>query len=132
MMHWAAQYIGRPWGPPGSGLSCWEFVRHVLLQHYDCPMPEMPVDALQVPGWSRIASLSPPERAPAADGDVLLLRSWQLHTGVVIESGGALRLLHADGDLRAGRPYGHVVAQPLADAIEGYRRVEVWRRHAPA
>lgn len=130
MMHWAAQYIGRPWGPPGSGLSCWEFTRHVLARHYGAEVPELPDEALRARDWARVAAIAPPGELTARDGDVILLRASRSHIGVVVQAGRRLGLLHADGELRAGSPTGHVVWQPIGDAIAGYLRAELWRRHA--
>lgn len=128
-MHWASQYIGRLWGVPGSGLSCWEFARHVLTTHYGATVPADPSEALQVHDWHRV-----PAGAHMQDGDVLLLRgASQLHAGIVVEPRpGDLRLLHANGTLRAGLPVGQVVAEPLEDAVVAYLRVEAWRRDAQA
>lgn len=121
--HWATQYIGRPWGPPGSGLSCWEFARHVLATHYAAPLPELPQEAMRAPDWSRVDG-------EAQDGDVVLLRGTELHAGVVVEAGGRVGLLHANGRKRGGVATGGVVWQPLADALADYSRAEFWRRHA--
>lgn len=131
MMHWATTYIGRPWGPPGSGLSCWEFVRHVQAERYGQPLPEAPDAALGAPGWRRVA-LTMGGHVPeaCADGDILLLRGTALHAGIVVEADGRLGLLHADGAIEGTRAVGHVVWEPLERALAGYRRCELWRRHA--
>lgn len=129
-MHWATQYIGRPWGPPGSGLSCWEFARHVLATHYAAPLPELPDEALRARDWQRVATITPPADVDARDGDVLLLRATRLHCGVVVHAGRRLGLLHADGEVLAnGKTTGGVVWQPIADALAPYLRAELWRRH---
>lgn len=133
--HWATPYIGRRWAPPGSGLSCWEFARHVLLAHYGRHLPANPDAALHAPGWRRVG-LTTGGEVPAgpSDGDVLLLRGAALHCGVVVRADQRLGLLHADGALvaTAGGPraVGQVVWQPLAEALQGYQRAELWRHHA--
>ncbi len=141
--HWATPYIGRPWAPPGTGLSCWEFARHVLLAHYGLGLPADPDQALHAPGWRRVGLATGGELpAGASDGDVLLLRGTRLHCGVVVRADKRLGLLHADGCLvtapagaREGIPtgaraVGQVVWQPLAEAVSGYLRCELWRHHA--
>lgn len=129
MMHWAAQYIGRPWGPPGSGLSCWEFARHVVAQHYGAPLPELPGEAMASRAWSRIAAVRLPAPLPVADGDLVLLRTFERsHVGVVVNANGTAGLLHADGSMQQA---GSVVWQPVADALDGYQRAELWRRACP-
>jgi hypothetical protein len=130
MNHWAISYIGQPWGPPGSGLSCWEWVRAWVAQHYACTLPELPHDAMRLREWMPVAAVRLPADLPAEDGDVLLLRGSELHAGVVIDAGDGLRLLHADGLLRNGQAVGQVVAQRLTEATEGYSRAELWRRYA--
>lgn len=43
-MHWATQYIGRPWVNGGrdikTGVDCWGLLRHVYCQHYGIDLPE--------------------------------------------------------------------------------------------
>ncbi len=130
-MHWAANYIGRPWGPIGSGLSCWEFVRHVLTTHYGHAVPEMPVEALETSGWQRIeTTFGGCVPAACRDGDVLLLRGTELHCGVIVHEGTQLGLLHADGAMHGCQARGNVVWAPLALALEGYRRAELWSHDA--
>lgn len=132
MTHWAAHYIGRPWGPPGSGLSCWEFVREVCARHYGRVLPELPADALQAREWGRVgvwvlpASIS--ASTPPLDGDLVLLRTFErLHCGVVVQADGQTGLLHANGSaLQAGG----VVWERLDLAVQGYQRAELWRHHA--
>lgn len=42
-MHWAAQYIGRPWINGGrdieSGVDCWGLLRHIYQHHYCIDLP---------------------------------------------------------------------------------------------
>lgn len=42
-LHWAAQYIGRPWVNGGrdiqSGVDCWGLLCHVYRQHYNINLP---------------------------------------------------------------------------------------------
>lgn len=49
-MHWAAQYIGKPWVNGGRdiriGVDCWGLLCHVYRQHYNIILPEfLGVDA---------------------------------------------------------------------------------------
>ena len=135
-MHWAAQYIGKPWRLGATGpaeFDCWGLVRHVQAMHYSRPMPAIDVghgeDPVRVEKLKALLRHSPWQRVdgPALDGDVIQMRGADgPHVGVALEIGGAVGVLHALGN--SSRPLSVVFSQDF-DGLGalGFSRPIVWR-----
>ncbi len=103
-MHWAVNYLGKPWvsGKQGpDAFDCWGLVRYVQSRHYSRELPSINVDADNVRAvikeftsndernrWHAVAS--------PQDGDCLLLSQSKepTHVGIWIDVDGG-GLLHA-------------------------------------
>lgn len=107
-MHWAAQYIGRPWSATGEGpesFNCWNFVRHVQARHFGRDLPEIPFaeDMLDRAKLFRDHDehrrWHPVEIHDALDGDVVLLRQarYPIHVGIWLGGAGG-RVIHCPHD----------------------------------
>ena len=122
VQHWAAPLVGMPYEQAGS---CWAFARDVLARRHGVELPAVAignVDLQAIKAAFREHGMRRVGGKPAA-GDLVVMRSPVLrtHVGVVIESGGALAVLHATE--QAG-----VVCEPYGESCAG-RRVDLWRAH---
>ncbi|RCK32482.1 hypothetical protein TH9_12160 [Thalassospira xiamenensis] len=128
-MHWATQYIGRPYHPQGEGpdkFHCWSFFRYVQLHHFgrDLPIVPNPENVLAQERTFR----DHPEKAKwelcqkPDEGDGVLLRKgkFPVHIGLWVDANGGC-VLHCV-------PVSGVVGQNLPGLkvsqweIEGYYR----------
>lgn len=128
-MHWAAQYIGRPYKRAAEGpdaYDCWGLARAVWLERLGLQMPQVNVgennnvQAMRVIagslGWARVDG-------PARPYDALIMQAYGgRHIAVAIEAGNRIVYLHADE--RAGVE----IIRTLGMFSEfGYKNIEVWR-----
>ena len=98
-MHWAAQYVGRPWTPESH---CWSFFRLIQAEHYARSVPIINVDTSNQRAILHEINTNPERRRwkevdRPKDGDgVLMSRNTRLaHVGVYVDVDGG-RILHCD------------------------------------
>lgn len=107
-MHWAAQYIGRPWVSGGVGpneFDCWGFVRHIKRVHEGIDLPIIAVDATSPRAVAKAFREHPElQRYEIHDkepipGDVVLMKHSKhpTHCGVWIDANGGGVLHCAQG-----------------------------------
>lgn len=104
-MHWAIDYIGKPWAVGAQGpdaFDCWALVRDVQRLHFDRELPIIDVNAMDLRAVYRAFKAHPElERWQQVDapveGDIALLSSCRHphHCGVWldVDAGG---LLHSE------------------------------------
>lgn len=146
MTHWATSLMGKPWRPGATGpdaFDCWGLVRWVFEHRHCVLMPDVGMGlahghaanvaaikrAAQASGWRRC------DGQPLAD-DIVLMRSsidGRRHVGLMVGANMRLGVLHANGYMRDGVPFGEVVFQPLREVTaDGYGEHEFWRLATPA
>ena len=136
-MHWAAEYIGKPWrlgavGP--DAFDCWGLVRAVQLKHYAREMPAIAIghgtDPVRVEKLTALLRHSPWQRATgsdAQDGDVVEMRGGDgPHVGIALDIGGAVGVLHAIGSV--SHPLSVIFSQSFDElGALGFSRPALWR-----
>jgi hypothetical protein len=122
VIHWAAQYIGRPWVPPNG---CWTFVREVFANHYGITLPEITDsnNAHTIRAASDDSGMRPaPLDAKPEEGDLCIMRSpLRLHAGVCVIASGRIGVLHSTRDTG-------VIWEPWREAVAGMT-AQLWRHH---
>ena len=97
-MHWAAEYIGRPWSQDND---CWAFFRAIQARHYERELPVIDIDSLSLREILRTFR-DHAERArwvevpSPTDGDGVLMgrNDRPIHVGVWLAD--AAKVLHCD------------------------------------
>lgn len=135
MMHWANQYIGRPWeaGAQGPGsFDCYGFFRHVMREHYGVDVQHVDVDANsfrssvkafgdggKFEGWRQVD-------APD-DGDAVLMSQARnpSHIGVWIKD----HKLSINGALHCVQGAGVIYSTPQALRLDRWSQT-FWRFEA--
>ena len=125
-MHWATQYIGRPWSQAND---CYAFFRHVQLVHFGRQLPVIDVDAMNIrtvirtfrdhEERSRWAPVSSPMPGDAA---MLGRNSTEIHLGLWLPEDGG-KVLHCD-------KVGGVLFQSLDSLrLNGWNHVDWYSPH---
>ncbi len=140
----AAGLIGHPWLPERN---CWWLVREWFKRLGGPELPEVDVgddSPDNVAAIVRVCSaggLRPVRGEPRAL-DIALVRnpaSGRRHVGVLLVADGRLQMLHSEGGVdheataraRTLKVRGPgVVIEPLAEALQRYHGLELWRREA--
>jgi cell wall-associated NlpC family hydrolase len=134
----AASLIGKPWKAAANGpdaFNCWGLVRYWFKHLHGLDMHDVAVAveseqaaaimaAARAGGWRRVDG-------KPCDGDIALMRNPETagrHVGVILASKGVLRLLHCEGSIDSPLP--GVNCPTLAEALEVYTGLELWRRTA--
>lgn len=109
MIHWAAQYIGRPWVNGAQGpeaFDCYGFFRHVQQCHYGRDIAIIEQDADHLIGVTRSFTeheerLHWREVKRPRDGDAVLMAhsKYPSHVGiwVDVDGGGVLHCVRGEG-----------------------------------
>jgi len=129
-MHWANQYIGKPWVAGARGpeaFDCWGLVLYVQREHFNRELPTIPVDADNLNALARTFGRHPErkrwkEEKRPHEGDAVLLRQarYPIHVGIWldVDGGGILHCVKGMG----------VVFQKERDLINGGWRIEGYYR----
>ncbi len=133
-MHWATDYIGKPWVLGTSGpdtFDCWGLVRAVLADRFGIAVP-----AVVIPACSGLAVVREaqeqfahnPELArwqPVAtprEGDAVLMSAardpWHVGLWLAVDGGGVLHCLEGAGV---------IFSKPVALKVAGWGRLSYWR-----
>ena len=128
-MHWATEYIGKPYLLTGEGpdsYDCWGLARSIFRSRMGLDMPQVAVGtATNIAAMREIASgfgWAKIDDAPQ-EYDALLMHSmFGRHIAVAIKANSKLVFIHADD--RAG-----VEVIPSLQMFNqlGYRNIEGWR-----
>lgn len=127
-MHYAVQYIGKPYAAGGQGpdeYDCWGLAR-AILSHGGHELP--PLSIGQGSNATAIREIVGDMGWHKVDGElqefdaVLCNSAWGKHISVAISGNGGIHLIHAD-DI-AGVEVLHDMREM---AQRGYSRFEVWR-----
>lgn len=103
MMHWASQYIGRPWVSGGQGpeaFDCWGFVRFVLMAHYNIHVPELNIPESQHEASKLMLTSSELNNWTSdddmSDGCIVMMarRTIPLHIGLCVKANNTVGVLH--------------------------------------
>jgi len=129
-MHWARQYMGRPWVNGGQGpdaFDCWELVRNVLDRHFNIQVPAVDIDAncakacalalnhgKRKSNWRKVT-------APK-EGDVVLMAhaKYPSHVGIWLD-------VDQGGILHCMRGAGVVYSTPTKLRLSGWGKIEYYR-----
>lgn len=101
-MHWANQYIGKPWVRGARGpeaYDCLGLMTHVMREHYCRDVPDLYVGGENGPALMGMHAQWRPVDAPG-DGDmVVMARTREDHVGVWldVDRGGILSALDGPG-----------------------------------
>lgn len=130
----AASLIGLPWQEGADGpdaFNCWGLVKHWVRQVHGMDLGQVEIAAAGCQhramaaavrtGWQQVND-APHEH------DIALLRNPSdggRHVGVLLHANHRLGLLHCEG--APGKPDPGVLWEPLADALQRYTGLELWR-----
>ena len=134
-MHFAIQYIGKPWVNGGQGpdeFDCWGFFRHVQREHFGREVQLIDVDANDLRTVARNFS-DHDERSrwhkvdEPRDGDAVLMAhgKYPSHVGIWIDVDGG-------GVLHCTRGEGVVFSSPSSLKTSGWGRLEFYRHASNA
>jgi|LakMenEpi03Aug12_release.lakeMendotaPanAssembly.Ray.scaffolds.fasta_scaffold08531_13 hypothetical protein len=133
MIHWASQYIGKPWESGAQGpdaFDCYGFFRHVQREHFGIEVQIVNVDAGSIAatvrafddkgrfdGWRQVDE--------PADGDAVLMSQARhpSHIGVWIID----RALGINGALHCVEGAGVIYSTPQALRHDGWGKQTFWR-----
>lgn len=134
-MHWAAQYLGRPWRPGAEGpdaFDCWGLIRTIYRDRLGIEIPRAGVaqgidelkKVLQEFNASPLYGLFDEVAAPRdLDGALMVQAKHPIHVGIYLEADGG-KIIHCSQ--RAG-----VVAQDLSSlAAHGFKVLRWYRPKA--
>lgn len=122
-------YIGLPYQPHGSGpdaYDCWGLLRHVMLNHFDTYMPNVPIgdevgtraifeEKVRCGDWEQVESPN--------HGDGVLLRGGKHpHVGIWLD-------IDSGGILHAMEKIGVIFTHPRGLPALGFGRVKYYRIH---
>lgn len=134
-MHWAAQYIGKPWRLGATGpdeFDCWGLVCHVQRTHYGREMPPLAVYSSTPENMKSLHALlrrSPLKKTKDApkDGDILVMYSCVgPHVGVALNIRGIVGILHAMGS--QANPMTTIFTPQLEDLNAlGFAKIQTYR-----
>lgn len=108
-VHWAFQYIGRPWANGAQGpdsFDCWSFFRHIQKAHFGIEVPAFDIDANNFKSVAMQISTADerarwePLNAPIEGCAVLLAHAkYPSHVGVWLNTdmGGVLHCTRGEG-----------------------------------
>ena len=124
--HWGAACVGQPYAPPEQ--DCWGFFRRVQAEHFGLLLPEISIDAGDVPAIAR-AFRDQPERvhwqevARPVEGDAVLMGRCRVpvHVGTWIDADGG-------GVLHCERSLGVIFSTPAALRRVGWSLIRYYRR----
>jgi hypothetical protein len=136
--HWATPLIGKPWIPGATGpdaFYCWGLVQYVYRERLGFEFPHVEIEregnnlkAIQT--VARIVKMQRRAQHDPKEYDIVLMSGpfHRRHIGVIINDGGRLGVLHADGCMGPRGPQGSVMFHRISDAIaNGYGQFEYWR-----
>lgn len=102
-MHWAMNYIGKPWVSGAQGpdkFDCWGFVRYALNNHYNIQVPQLHIPDSQHEASKLMVNSSELsnwiETSELADGHIVMMarRTVPLHIGLCIKANHTVGVLH--------------------------------------
>lgn len=134
-MHWAIEYIGRPWVNGGQGpdsFDCWGFFRFIQREKFGIDVPMIDIDAdhtrAVLSAFSSHDELKMwhPVTMPG-EGDAVLMRhsKYPSHIGLYIDVDGG-------GVLHCVRGEGIVFSNLTALKLTGWARLEFYRHASHA
>ena len=128
-MHWAAEYIGKPWVSGGQGpesFDCWGLVRYVMRQRCGVALPIVDADATRVSqvmrcfrdgsyvGWEKV------DDPQELDGVLMSHAKHTHHVGVWVDTMGG-------GVLHCVNGAGVVFMDRLHLRLSGWNIISFWR-----
>ena len=128
-MHWAGQYVGKPWKPGEYGpefFDCWGLVWHVATQHYGIQLPKF--QGCHTMGLTAMAKLITheifdnwkPLQRPKDGCCVAMSQGGPIHhVGIYVQTDGGV-VLHSN------MARGTVAQSIAATKASGYRRLEFY------
>jgi hypothetical protein len=129
-MHWAIQYIGKPWVKKAQGphsFDCWGLMRYVQKHHFNIDVPLIIIDGDDYRAVVKTFKNHPERRNwikknSPSDGDCVLMRHSRddSHVGVWldVDGGGALHCVQGIG----------VVFSDLSSLrLNGWSHIEYYR-----
>jgi cell wall-associated NlpC family hydrolase len=108
-LHWAFQYLGRPWVSGAIGpdeFDCWGFFRYIQKNHFELNLPVIEVDAtkfkLAIDGFKNNEERTNwVKKSTPSNGDAVLMAhaKYPSHVGIWldVDGGGVLHCVRGEG-----------------------------------
>lgn len=132
-MHWAVQYIGRPWVKKAQGpdnFDCWGLLRYVQKHHFNTEVPIISVDADDLRAVINAFESHPEKKQwhlvkQPAEGDGVLMRQGRRdsHVGVWLDVDGG-------GVLHCVQGIGVVFSDSYSLKMNGWNNIEYYRHES--